>query len=212
MATHNDINSTIPIEFTKGGTAKTTFADHGVIIMDDATGNLLGQTGTDGQLLLGGVTNGPRFGTVTSTLGTMTFTTGANSFGMDIVNWVDKTSFTPVLRFGGTSGSTYTTQIGYYIRINNMVFFQIDILLSAKGAATGNCSITGLPLTATAYNYTPRVYYSNLTFSGYVVAELAASGSTIVLYNIATGGTPTALTHTGFADTSKVLVSGIYFV
>lgn len=211
MATQNSIDSNNPIEIAKGGTANATLASHGVLVAD-ATGAIVSQVGTDGQLLLGATTGQPAFGTVTSNASTITLTPGANSLGLDVTNWVDKTAFTPVLKFGGTSGSSYTTQIGYYLRINNMVFFQIDILLSAKGAATGNCSITGLPLSATAYDFTPCVYYSNLHFTGYVGAQLAASGSTVVLYDIISGSTPTVLTHTAFEDTSKVLVTGCYFV
>ena len=55
-------------------------------------------------------------------------------------------TWTPVLKFGGaTTGITYSTQNGSYIKVGKNVFITLYILLSSKGSATGIASITGLP-------------------------------------------------------------------
>jgi hypothetical protein len=54
--------------------------------------------------------------------------------------------WTPVLSFGGsTDGITYQDQKGRYTRIGNIVFWDISILLTNKGTATGSAIISGLP-------------------------------------------------------------------
>jgi hypothetical protein len=213
MATKNAINSNIPIEISKGGTASTTLTSKGVLI-GNTTSALISKVGTNGQVLIGGAAgDGPAFATLTSTLGTITYTPGANSLNLDVTNWVDKTAWTPVLSFGGgTTGIAYTTQDGLYIRINNMVVFYMNILLSSKGSSVGNCSISGLPLSATAINYATSAYFSNLTFTVQVSCGLAASGTSLVLYSSATGGAITALTDTAFANTTNIIITGSYFV
>lgn len=213
MATKNAINSNIPISISQGGTSVTSFTAHSVLV-GAGTSAWATPVGTDGQLLLGDTSNpGPVFATPTSTLGTITYTPGANTLNLEVTNWVDKTAWTPSLSFGGGSTAlTYTTQDGLYIRINNLVVFYGHILLSAKGSSTGDCAISGLPLTATAINYCAPVYFSNLTFTIQVSCGLAASGTALVLYSSATTAAITALTDTAFADTSEIIVTGAYFV
>jgi hypothetical protein len=58
-------------------------------------------------------------------------------------------TWTPELRFGGaTTGITYTTQIGYYVKVGRLVLASLQITLSSKGSATGAASIAGLAFTA----------------------------------------------------------------
>lgn len=57
--------------------------------------------------------------------------------------------WTPVIGgAGGTSGQTYTTQTGHYVKIGQLVTAQFVVTLSAKGTITGNVQIQGLPFTA----------------------------------------------------------------
>jgi hypothetical protein len=59
--------------------------------------------------------------------------------------------WTPVLKFGGVStGITYSTQVGAYQVIGNMVFAQFRIILTSKGAAVGAATIEGLPMSQNA--------------------------------------------------------------
>jgi len=55
-------------------------------------------------------------------------------------------SWTPVIGGnGGTSGQTYTAQVGRYVKIGKMVIVQFRAILSAKGIITGSAEIQGLP-------------------------------------------------------------------
>lgn len=57
--------------------------------------------------------------------------------------------WTPVLGgSGGTSGQTYTTQVGKYVKIGKLVHAYGQIVLSNKGTITTLCQIQGLPFTS----------------------------------------------------------------
>lgn len=54
--------------------------------------------------------------------------------------------WTPVLGgSGGTTGQTYATQSGQFVKIGRMVFASFCVILSAKGTLTGQVQIQGLP-------------------------------------------------------------------
>lgn len=58
-------------------------------------------------------------------------------------------TFTPGLTFGGGStGMTWSSRSGRYIRVGNLIYVSADLRLSAKGSSTGAARITGLPFTA----------------------------------------------------------------
>ena len=57
-------------------------------------------------------------------------------------------TWTPAYSFGnGTTGITYSTQSGGYIKVGAQVTIWAHILLSNKGSSTGQARITGLPFT-----------------------------------------------------------------
>jgi hypothetical protein len=57
-------------------------------------------------------------------------------------------TWTPAITFGGGStGITYSTQLGFYTKIGNTVTVQFRINLSNKGSSTGVASLGGLPFT-----------------------------------------------------------------
>lgn len=58
----------------------------------------------------------------------------------------EENTWLPVLGgTGGTSGQTYTTQIGHYTKIGNTVTCVFELVLSNKGTITTNCQISNLP-------------------------------------------------------------------
>lgn len=131
---------------------------------------------------------------------------------------VNSGTFTPVLNFGGaTTGITYTTQQATYYRLDNVCFFTIYILLSSKGSASGNATITGLPFTAAS---TPNVYKNiceleTVTAAGATmfIASIPNSGTTISLQSlVASTGTGANLTDTNFSNTSVIEINGRYFI
>lgn len=71
------------------------------------------------------------------------------SAGANTLDDYEEGSWTPVI--GGasaTSGQTYATQVGRYVKIGQFVLAQFDAALSAKGTITGVIQIQGLPFTA----------------------------------------------------------------
>lgn len=78
-----------------------------------------------------------------------------NNTYVNALDWYEgkgtSSTWTPVLRFGGASvGITYTTQIGYFTRIGNMVFCRMRMLLSNKGSSVGVATVAGLPYASAA--------------------------------------------------------------
>lgn len=129
----------------------------------------------------------------------------------------DSGFFTPALNFGGASvGLTYANRFANYLRIGNLVYFNINIELSAKGSSTGTAQITGLPFVADAGaggSSSINVFAisaSSLTFTGQVNARLTNGSSTIVLDSFASGGVRAALTNTAFANATFIQISGCY--
>lgn len=125
-------------------------------------------------------------------------------------------TFTPGISFGGASvGITYSTQIGRYMRIGSRVFFNLSVVLTAKGSSTGAAKVTGLPFAAnsTANNvqcFAVRVLSLN-SASGGMQARVLPSASVIDLGMTATGGSPN-LTDVEFQNTTTVNISGHYEV
>ena len=71
------------------------------------------------------------------------------STGVNTLDDYEEGSFTPTI--GGatsTTGQTYTTQIGRYIKIGKLVFVFGTVTLSAKGTITGAVQLQGLPFTS----------------------------------------------------------------
>lgn len=117
-------------------------------------------------------------------------------------------TFTPTLVGATTAGTgTYTTQVGTYTRVGNLVLFTVDIAWSAH-TGTGTMSITGLPFSSAQLATCP-LSYSTLTFSGIPAGKISANSSTIDL-TYATSGAAAA----GIAmDTAASFTfSGVYLV
>jgi len=121
-------------------------------------------------------------------------------------------TFTPVLTIGGaTTGITYTTQVGTYTRLGNIVNFNIYIILSSKGSLTGGVTITGLPFASTSTQTFQDVTFATgivgLTSLGVAVNPSATS---IALYDskVNYGGT---LQNTQISNTTQIAIQGFYF-
>lgn len=124
-------------------------------------------------------------------------------------------TFTPALKFGGNStGMTYTTQEGTYVKVGQLVMVSIRIVLSAKGSSTGSATITGLPFTSAAYYGGLTVhYFDNLNSAvSDVKAYIGASSSTINLVSVAAaGGTGVVnMADTTCTNTTTLIMSGTY--
>ena len=129
------------------------------------------------------------------------------------MTYTTTTSFSPTLTFGGGStGITYTTQVGDYYRIGELVWIVIYIVLSSKGSSTGDAAFSNLPFAIdTTYPYTFSLagLGGTITYTGDVIG-LSASSTTIVFSNLATGTTATNLTDAAFTNTTDIKISGFY--
>ena len=124
MATTNSvINTTNPIGVASGGTGLATLTAHAIQVGAGTSAITQVSGGTNGQVLIGATSADPAMATLTSTGGSITYTTGANALNLDIASFA-QTTWTPVLNFGGAAvGITYSTQTGYYTQVGNAVIF-----------------------------------------------------------------------------------------
>lgn len=123
-------------------------------------------------------------------------------------------SWTPALTFAspGTPTIAYSTQIGAYVRIADLVFARFNIVTSTfTHSASGNLRVTGLPFTVKNvsgdYQAGPLSHFGGISMAGYtqfgpvavpntVYCEIWASGSgqspsAVGASQAATGGTIT---------------------
>lgn len=123
-------------------------------------------------------------------------------------------TFTPGITFGGGStGITYTTQTGIYIKIGRLVFGVVNVTLSAKGSSTGAMAITGLPFAAALANYAQGVGYA-AAFTGLTGAltVLINSGVTTLSVFQSAAATYTSVTDTAATNTTALRINFFYMV
>ncbi len=101
----------IPLPLSLGGTGRTVMTTFGVLIGEGSNGLNVTAPGTNGQVLIASSTGDPKFATITSTGGTLTFTVGVNSLNMDI-NLYNNTFLNPLQVGNGGTGRTLLTTFG----------------------------------------------------------------------------------------------------
>jgi hypothetical protein len=125
-------------------------------------------------------------------------------------------TFTPEIQFGGAStGITYSSQSGSYVRVGNAVTLNIFIALSNKGSSTGDATIVNLPFAngsahAAFTTYTDDVSLS-LTYSTFG-SRIAPAQQFIRLFETGSLLTLQNLDDENFQNSSQVFVSGTYFM
>ena len=73
---------------------------------------------------------------------------GSGTTTSELFDDCEKGSFTPVWVAAAGSGTvTYTRQVGFYVKLSDMVFCQIDIETLSISSRTGTVKISGLPFT-----------------------------------------------------------------
>lgn len=163
-----------------------------------------------GTVLAGSTGADPSF-TATPTVTSISF--GGSALG----NYVATTSFTPAVKFGGGStGLTYTTQSGNYVRIGSIVQFEIIIVLSNKGSSTGTMTITGMPIAAAGSPTFPLYIAVGVTAPAsttYSIAQIGGGTTTLSLLGIngATNGSA-VYADTNVSNTTQIFINGTYQV
>jgi hypothetical protein len=107
-------------------------------------------------------------------------------------------TWTPVLGgTGGTSGQTYSTQVGRYTKIGRQVICNFEVTLTAVGTVSTYASIKGLPFNATGTSSNLASGSFTLTFA----TGLAANQIYVSAY-IFDGETQVWVTGTDSASTT----------
>ncbi len=97
-----------------GGTGLTSLTQNAILYGDGSNPVGLILPGTNGQVLLGSTFGPPRFGTITSTGGTLSFTSGLNSLNIE-ANFFGSSFFNPLQPGSGGTGRTVLTSHGVII-------------------------------------------------------------------------------------------------
>lgn len=141
--------------------------------------------------------------------------TQAASSDVHTLDDYEEGTFTPGVSFGGaTTGITYTTQSGGYVKIGTYVFVHGYIVLSSKGSATGTARLTGLPFTSASGSGNFAVmnagYFANMDSLADTLNGLIDLNSTTVA--LLTGGAAGAanLSDANFTNTSEFAFSLAY--
>lgn len=125
-------------------------------------------------------------------------------------------TWTPVIGgSGGTSGQTYSSQIGSYVKWGQMVGVGWNVTLSNKGTITGSVQIQGLPFTASAVGLVSigPVIWVGLNTNWVTMAVLAiasSTGATLFGANAAASSSNTALATADITNTTQFFGSLVY--
>jgi hypothetical protein len=115
-----------------------------------------------------------------------------------------KTAWTPALNIGGaTTGIAYSTQSGYYTITNGVVTAAFNIILSSKGALTGNLSISGLPIASSMPSANALGYYTGLSGLTGALLGWIINGSSIILGQWSATAA-TAITNSNLTATTQL--------
>lgn len=143
----------------------------------------------------------------------------------NISNIGKRSTFTPVLQFGGaTTGITYNAngQIGYYTNIGNFIFVCGAVYISNKGSAVGVATITGLPTSGnltwpslTNTGYLLQIGLTGVTIPGtsggtIPIATLPVNSGTMNLLAINSGVGFSAYNNADFSNGAGVIFQGLY--
>lgn len=204
--------TTTPVISLVGPYTPSTYTVHGVLVGATTSSIVATAAGATGTVLIGTTSADPSF-SATPTLTSVTFGSGTALSVYQTGTW------TPVLNFGGsTTGITYTTQEGRYAQIGNICMINARITLSSKGVQTGNATITGLPVNGSSVSGDNAVhieYQSALTLTASYTCVLMTVGNgtaTGTLFQTGSGQSIGNVTNSQFANTTDILITGIYRV
>ena len=123
-------------------------------------------------------------------------------------------TWTPVLTFGGGStGLTYTTQLGTYTKIGRQVGIQMNVTVNDNGSSSGNAEYAGLPFTVGTITSALGDFINGHT--GITVGvSIAAITATTVLRPFFGGGngSVTQFTEANITNGANQIAMGIYSV
>ena len=149
-------------------------------------------------------------GTQTLTNKLLTFPAVQNaSSDANTLDDYEEGTWTPSLTFGGGStGITYTTQSGNYVKIGKHVTAIYAITLSNKGSSTGTVLLNGLPFTVGSITGGggALTFWSTMNASFVYIANRANSSGTVadIVGATAAAANLSSLTDTSFGNSSII--------
>jgi hypothetical protein len=125
-------------------------------------------------------------------------------------------TWTPGISFSdGVVGITYTTQVGRYTKVGDMVTASCYFKLSSKGTSTGNAAITGLPFTSSSTAGTltaATTWFKLVSFADHHQGDVSSSATKVGLTEVTNAGSFTNLLDTNFINTSEIMLNVTYRV
>lgn len=196
-------NTVLDSTRTSGGATLINVLAAGASVYDNAILNCTAGTGTNvngaGSILRPG-------NTYQSTLTTQYTVGGGAVVDAQVVG-----TWTPQLQFGGVStGITYSTQTGTYVRDGVNVYVECSMVLTNKGAAVGTAQIAGLPFPDATGVVPSRLLPTSIANTVGLTEEpvIRVSSQTIVLTTSIVGGVN--LTDANFANNTNLFFAGWY--
>lgn len=165
----------------------------------------------------GTVSVGALFDISASTAGQIKFPATQNaSADANTLDDYEEGTWTPSISFGGgTTGITYNSRVGRYLKIGRVVTAQGYVQLTSKGSSTGAANLTSLPFTSVnvsnAYTTVIISYYNAFSSLNYFLsAYVNTNATTCVFVQGSNTGGVTAITDGNFTNTSEFIFSITY--
>jgi len=198
-----------------GGTGNTSQTAYSLVAGGTTTTGAFQAVGPNSSsnaiLMAAGTSTLPNFTTSgTPYVSGISFNSGTNTLQSYIYN-----TFTPGLTFGGGStGMTFATQSGAYVKIGKLVYVTLQIVLSNKGSSTGSAVVTNLPFSAFnnhgILSFYPGDQVTYPASTTQLFAYISSGQTTIQIASVVSGGTAANLNQGNFSNTSNFSISGCY--
>ena len=119
--------------------------------------------------------------------------------------------FTPILIGSVTAGTqTYSTQVGNYSRIGNIVTFDIELELSAKdGATSGDLRVSGLPFTTASKTAVSLSFTEGWTIAAGRRMQGYINGAFVTLLE-SNDLSKAFITEADFSGNETIMIAGSY--
>jgi hypothetical protein len=176
----------------------------GYVVLADGSGNRMLSSANGYSTALGNSAV-PQSGTGITFPATQSASSDANT-----LDDYEEGTWTPGVTFsGGTTGLTYASQNGSYVKIGRFVYASFNLQLSNKGSSSGSVQVTGLPFTVSSSVgfgiCTANTFSLNSTIQ--TVLQITNGGTVM---DLKSGGTDSSLANTDFTNSTQIRATVVY--
>ncbi|MDC3181486.1 hypothetical protein OAT17_00785 [Flavobacteriaceae bacterium] len=129
--------------------------------------------------------------------------------GTDILSSYDEGTWTPVLYTASGTAATYTSQIGVYTKIGNLVYIYFDIAINAINNSN-NTQVRGQPFNSINNDVLAVSYFSGLNVSPYSVTFQCIGTNGFMSVGVNSAGVNIYNGMPIFKDGARIIASGCY--